>query len=273
MEAVYHRPTVIYFEVANDFYSYAGGMYVPNACGNNINHAMVSPRTGRNHAHLRAFACPPKHTTSARISATATTSVSLPACTMDCLCLSTLQVAVGYYYTGNPSDSYWVRPCRRRPQQTASLQCRCHSTQPSCLQLLILSLQLWSVACAFSVYFVLSSWWLTQVVRNTWGGDWGDKGYAYIQMTGTSTGPCGMYQYVYQAPESFTWTLNPSPNPVPSNPGYPGEPGTPDAPGAPRRAPSAPWAPWYVLYYFTYMLIHVAAMHHLSCLLHASSPS
>ena len=42
--AVAIQPTVIYFEVADDFYYYSGGLYqaAASACTNAINHAMVS---------------------------------------------------------------------------------------------------------------------------------------------------------------------------------------------------------------------------------------
>jgi hypothetical protein len=41
MAAVAKQPTVIYFEVVGDFFSYSGGVYVPSSCGTAINHAMV----------------------------------------------------------------------------------------------------------------------------------------------------------------------------------------------------------------------------------------
>ena len=42
------------------------------------------------------------------------------------------------------------------------------------------------------------------IIKNSWGGGWGEGGYARVKMTGDYNGPCGMYGFaVYPSVSGF----------------------------------------------------------------------
>ena len=122
MAAVKAAPTAVYFDVEDSFRAYAGGIYSGTDCGGTtINHAGELRYLNAGHIHLSVDA---RHAMSLSM-LTPHSQLCLKKVFDEIIriYLITTVIAVGFYWSGKSSTSYWI-------------------------------------------------------VRNSWGADWGEKGYA-----------------------------------------------------------------------------------------------